>query len=1088
MKTSARAIAEAARVRVEQYTFAKLWEKNLELIEAEWPALQERVEGRFTPTDSESLRTRTWQLLGSSLGDDPALGHDLRLAVEREPHAALHNALGLLAGLGLDTGEQSAANATAAALRHFRAALAIDPADALAGLNAAEALASLGQSEEAVVQARQHAGDAGAVRQTHASEPRRRPFPARVRPVPGGVGAGRLDECRPAGRGGRGQARSASLAAARHPGRLHRRAGALLPGAASAAGPVDRPGGLGLRSGRAGQPAEAVEHLRAAVAANPFDTAAARALFQALIETGDHAAQARAGHRAPALAEAAKFLDPEPWFDAGPAVPDAASDGRRFRLASDSHTGGSSSAGSARWTPPRLVRLHQSPGYPRHPDAAGPRPAAPHPGDRHGLGAHDRQLHPLERRRRRHLHPGHHRRLACRHGGAAALRDAGPAGLRLHEPTPSARRPRSSSSRPTPSPTTSTGWSSSISPSSTAPTTWQHVLSDTVKVYEVLRPGGYLVWHDFTSPVDWVEVRQALDRLRFREPVVDVAGTSVAFLRKAAVPAKPPPCRVPSSSPRPPPRSPQATRSAENGPSLCVVWEGGAAGRPFLRPGQPSDVYAPAGARPRGLRPGFRPSGAGRAGAQRGCLPLPGYRMLEGDAVPLAPCARRQLLSPAAAARGGPRPAPVAAAVHAAAERALGLHAAVGIRQHPHGLGRAPDRSKWMRSGPTRSPCATATSAAGVPADRVHVVPLRRGLRTFTPRRAPLPLPTRQALQVPVRRRHDPPQGHRPAAGGVCPDVHERRRRVPGHQGHGRRLLLPGPDGRAADCPVPGNEPAPRRSTTSTRQLSEAELAGLYTACDCLVHPYRGEGFGLPIAEAMACGLPVIVTGLRRRPGLLRRGQRLPDPGTTGVLRRKARRANWRRWIIPGWPSRTPGCLAQHPAPRRSSTRRRREARGRRGRERIRGQLTWDHAAQAAERRMQRCCGIRPVRRHPVEHGRTPLVLRASRSSGVAVHDRQERGSEPARLPGVGRRPGGRDHRGGHRLDRPHQGNRRPLRRPGLRLRLGGQLRRRPQREPAATPPATGSSGWTPTTASTRRTASALRRCSPVCRTRTSPS
>ncbi|MDP3148609.1 MAG: glycosyltransferase [Ignavibacteria bacterium] len=42
--------------------------------------------------------------------------------------------------------------------------------------------------------------------------------------------------------------------------------------------------------------------------------------------------------------------------------------------------------------------------------------------------------------------------------------------------------------------------------------------------------------------------------------------------------------------------------------------------------------------------------------------------------------------------------------------------------------------------------------------------------------------------------------------------------------------------------------------------LSEKELAGLYTACDLLVHPYRGEGFGLPILEAMGSALPVMVT------------------------------------------------------------------------------------------------------------------------------------------------------------------------------------------------------------------------------------
>jgi hypothetical protein len=46
----------------------------------------------------------------------------------------------------------------------------------------------------------------------------------------------------------------------------------------------------------------------------------------------------------------------------------------------------------------------------------------------------------------------------------------------------------------------------------------------------------------------------------------------------------------------------------------------------------------------------------------------------------------------------------------------------------------------------------------------------------------------------------------------------------------------------------------------ANKSIPRYQIGCLYRSTDCFVTPTRGEGFGLPIIEAMACGMPVIAT------------------------------------------------------------------------------------------------------------------------------------------------------------------------------------------------------------------------------------
>jgi hypothetical protein len=128
------------------------------------------------------------------------------------------------------------------------------------------------------------------------------------------------------------------------------------------------------------------------------------------------------------------------------------------------------------------------------------------------------------------------------------------------------------------------------------------------------------------------------------------------------------------------------------------------------------------------------------------------------------------------------------------------------------------------------------------------------------------------------------------------------------------------------------------------------------------VLPYRGEGFGLPIAEAMASGLPVVVTGQGAARAFVEEawGYRLPSRpiGLSKVDNLAPSQAGF--WLEEPDPEALAATLRwvyEHPEEAR-----RKGARGRRFALRA---LGWDHAVHRIIERLEHLAGRTPCRLQP---------------------------------------------------------------------------------------------------------------------------
>lgn len=130
-------------------------------------------------------------------------------------------------------------------------------------------------------------------------------------------------------------------------------------------------------------------------------------------------------------------------------------------------------------------------------------------------------------------------------------------------------------------------------------------------------------------------------------------------------------------------------------------------------------------------------------------------------------------------------------------------------------------------------------------------------------------------------------------------------------------------------------------------------FAGIYTACDAFVAPSRAEGWGLPVIEAMACGLPAIVTGYSGPTEFIGEHAWRIEHRLVAVDEPFFARADGDLgvWAEPDWKHLR--FLMRQVYERRDTAR----ERGLAGSEHVRRAFSWERAAAVAERRIRALLG-----------------------------------------------------------------------------------------------------------------------------------